>query len=138
MPYSNCVAKWHGRSCRIRSTFDRSERYQPETPARGPCWRFGLVIAGAMARCEEGYLCDVCGQDVAEITDSDLYLRYVLGEVPPEHLPRLRERHIRCNPAMAQFIVDPAFAPQCCDGPFAKDQLDPAQVAEQGALVTRA
>ena len=37
-----------------------------------------------MARCEQGYLCDVCGQDVGEITESDLYLRYLLGEVPPE------------------------------------------------------
>ena len=32
-----------------------------------------------MAKCEEGYLCEVCGQDVAEITESDLYLRYVIG-----------------------------------------------------------
>ena len=62
-----------------------------------------------MTRCEEGYLCEVCGQDVAAITESDLYLRYVLGEVPPERLHTLRERHIRCNPALAQFIVDPAF-----------------------------
>ena len=30
-------------------------------------------------KCEEGYLCDVCGGDVEEITDSDLYLRYVIG-----------------------------------------------------------
>ena len=55
-----------------------------------------------MARCEQGYLCDVCGQDVAEITDSDLYLRFVLGEVEPEKLHILRERHIRCNPSVAQ------------------------------------
>ena len=39
-----------------------------------------------MVRCEQGYRCDVCGQDVEEIVDSDLYLRYVLGEVPPELL----------------------------------------------------
>ena len=39
-----------------------------------------------MAKCEEGYLCDVCGQDVAEITDSDLYLRYVVGMLDPEVL----------------------------------------------------
>jgi len=37
----------------------------------------------AVAACDQGYLCDVCGQDVAAITDSDLYLRYVMGEVPP-------------------------------------------------------
>ena len=64
-----------------------------------------------MALCEQGYLCEVCGGDVEGITDSDLYLRYVLGEVPPEKLHILRERHIRCNPALAQFIVDPAFEP---------------------------
>ena len=90
-----------------------------------------------MTRCEEGYLCEVCGQDVAAITDSDLYLRYVLGEVPPERLHTLRERHIRCNPALAQFIVDPGFEPVRCAGPFAKENLDPAYVAEEEARVTR-
>ena len=48
-----------------------------------------------MAKCDEGYLCDVCGEDVAAIVDSDLYLRYILGEVGPLELPKLRERHIR-------------------------------------------
>ena len=90
-----------------------------------------------MARCEQGYLCEVCGQDVAEITDSDLYLRYVLGEVRPERLHLSRERHLRCNPALAQFIVDPGFEPVRCGGPFAKDNLDPAYVAEEEARVTR-
>ena len=33
-----------------------------------------------MARCEKGYLCSVCGQDVEAITESELYLQYVLGE----------------------------------------------------------
>jgi hypothetical protein len=91
-----------------------------------------------MARCETGYLCDVCGGEVEQITDSDLYLRYVLGEVPPERLLNTPERHIRCNPATAQYIVDPRFAPVKCDGPFAKDQLDPAYVAEEEKRVTRA
>ncbi len=90
-----------------------------------------------MARCEQGYLCDVCGQEVEEMTDSDLYLRYVLGEVPPERLHLSPERHIRCNPAVAQFIVHPAFEPVVCDGPFAKQNLDPASVAEQETWVTR-
>src|SRR5581483_10838161 len=87
--------------------------------------------------CEQGYLCNVCGQEVAEITDSDLYLRYVLGEVPPEQLHTLPERHIRCNPAVAQFIVDDAFPPVRCEGLFAKEYLDPDSVAEQEARVTR-
>ena len=90
-----------------------------------------------MAKCERGYLCEVCRQEVAEITDSDLYLRYVLGEVPAEVLHRLPERHVRCSPVLAQFIVDPSFAPVRCDGPFAKGSLDPAHVAEEEARVTR-
>src|SRR5947209_8877842 len=90
-----------------------------------------------MARCEQGYLCDVCGGDVGEITDSDLYLRYVLGEVPPEQLHLLRERHLRCNPELAQYIVDPAFSPVECTGFFAKAVLDPAYVAAEEARVTR-
>src|SRR5262249_8388410 len=92
---------------------------------------------GAMVRCEQGYLCDVCGADVEEITDSDLYLRYVLGDVTPLALPTQRERHIRCNPALAQFIVDGNFSPVHCKGPFAKDMLDAAFVAEQETRVTR-
>jgi hypothetical protein len=91
-----------------------------------------------MVRCEQGYLCDVCGQDVEAITDSDLYLRYVLGEVSPQLLLNMRERHIRCNPATAQYIVDPAFEAVRCEGLFAKELLDPAFVAEQEARVTRA
>ena len=90
-----------------------------------------------MARCEQGYLCEACGLDVGEITDSDLYLRYVLGEVPPEVLHRLPERHVRCNPVLAQFITDPSFAQVRCEGPFAKEALDPAHVAEEEARVTR-
>ena len=33
-----------------------------------------------MAKCDEGYRCEVCGRDVEAVTDSDLYLRFVLGE----------------------------------------------------------
>ena len=91
-----------------------------------------------MARCEQGYLCDICGRDVEEITDSDLYLRYVLGEAPLELLHRLSERHVRCNPALAQYINDARFEPVICDGPFAKAGLDPEFVAAEEARVTRA
>lgn len=90
-----------------------------------------------MARCEEGYLCDVCGGDVAELAESDLYLRYVIGLVDPETLHTTRERHIRCNPALAQFIVDDDFEPVLAEGPFDKRQLDPAYVRERERLVTR-
>lgn len=89
-----------------------------------------------MARCDQGYLCDVCGRDVEQITESDLYLRYVLGEVSPLLLPKERERHIRCNPALAQYIVDPAFEVMRCDGMFAKETLDPAFVKDQEERVT--
>jgi hypothetical protein len=90
-----------------------------------------------MAKCEEGYLCDVCAGDVEEMTDSDLYLRYVIGMVDPETLHTTRERHIRCNPALAQFIVADDFEPVVCEGPFDKRQLDPQYVHERETLVTR-
>ena len=90
-----------------------------------------------MAKCEEGYLCEVCGRDVENITDSDLYLRYVIGLVDPEVLHTSRERHIRCNPSLAQFIVAEGFEPVAVEGPFDKRQLDPAYVRQRETLVTR-
>ena len=88
-------------------------------------------------RCEQGYLCEVCGGDVEAIVDSDLYLRFVIGEVDPEVLHTTRERHLRCNPVLAQFIVDADFAPVSVDGPFDKRGLDPAYVRERESFVTR-
>jgi hypothetical protein len=90
-----------------------------------------------MARCEQGYLCEVCGREVEEMTESDLYLRYVLGEVDPETHHTLRERHIRCNPTVAPFIVAEGFEPVAIEGPFAKSGLDPQFVAEEEVRVTR-
>lgn len=90
-----------------------------------------------MAKCEEGYLCDVCGGDVETITDSDLYLRYVIGLIDPETLHTTRERHIRCNPTLAQFIVDAGFEPIVVEGPFDKRQLDADYVRQQEGLATR-
>jgi hypothetical protein len=90
-----------------------------------------------MAKCDEGYRCEVCGGDVEAIPESDLYLRFVLGEVPLEMLHRLPERHIPCNPALAQYIVDPAFPPVTCDGIFAKSGLDTEYVRAEEARVTR-
>ena len=89
-----------------------------------------------MARCEQGYLCDICGKDVEEIVESDLYLRYVIGMVDPETLHTVPERHIRCNPALAQFIVDAEFEPVAIDGPFDKRQLDADFVRMREQLVT--
>ncbi len=90
-----------------------------------------------MARCDEGYLCEVCGREVKSITDSDLYLRYVIGEIDAHELLAAPERHIRCNAFLAQFIVDPAFKPATVDGPFGKAFLDPDDVVAKEALVTR-
>jgi hypothetical protein len=91
-----------------------------------------------MAKCDEGYLCDVCGQDVAEITDSDLYLRYIIGLLDPEVLHTTSERHIRCNPALAQYIVAEDFHPPVVvEGPFDKRDLDATFVGEREVLLTR-
>jgi hypothetical protein len=90
-----------------------------------------------MAKCDEGYRCDVCGRDVEAVTESDLYLRYVLGEVPLEQLHLWPERHVRCNPALAQYIADPAFEPVTCPGPFGKADLDPEFVRDEERRVTR-
>ncbi len=90
-----------------------------------------------MARCDEGYRCEVCGRDVEAITESDLYLRYVLGEVPLEMLHRLPERHIACNPSLAQYIVDADFDPITCTGPFEKCQFDSDYRIAEERRVTR-
>lgn len=91
-----------------------------------------------MARCEEGYLCEVCGGDVGDITESDLYLRYVLGEVDPETLHVSPERHIRCNPVLAQFITAEGFEPIVLESAFAKSALDADFVQEEEERVTTA
>jgi hypothetical protein len=90
-----------------------------------------------MAKCDEGYLCDACGQDVAELTDSDLYLRYIVGMLDPEVLHTTKERHIRCNPTLAQYIVADDFEPVVVEGPFDKRQLDVGYVRERERLITR-
>lgn len=90
-----------------------------------------------MASCDQGYLCEVCGEEVEEIVESDLYLRYVIGELAAAELAGAAERHIRCNPMLGQFVVDPDFATPEVEGPFDKRQLDPEHVADREQLVTR-
>ena len=102
----------------------------PPTDSRSP-------TPVSMAKCEEGYLCDVCGQDVAELTDSDLYLRYIIGMLDPEVLHTTAERHIRCNPTLGQFIVDDDFEPIIVEGDFDKRTLDSDYVKSRERLVTR-
>ncbi len=86
-----------------------------------------------MARCDQGYLCEVCGEEVDDVAESDLYLRYVLGEVDPETLHASPERHLRCNPTLSQFIVADGFEPVEAGGFFAKAELDPDFVAAEEA-----
>ena len=91
-----------------------------------------------MAKCDEGYLCEVCGAEVEGLTDSALYLQYVIGWIDPETLHTHRECHLRCNPTLAQFIDDERFAPPVIvEGDFDRRLLDAEFVAERTALVTR-
>ncbi len=91
-----------------------------------------------MARCDQGYLCRVCGTEVENITDSQLYLSFVIGEVDPETLHASPECHLRCAPAFSQFISDQRFeAPNETDGPFSKTYLDPEYVESRTKLVSR-
>lgn len=90
-----------------------------------------------MAKCDQGYLCDVCGEEVEDIRESDLYLRFVTGQIDSQKLLGSPERHLRCNPVVAQFIVDPAFAAISVDGPFSKSELDNEYVQSQETLLTR-
>src|SRR5579863_2655654 len=94
------------------------------------------ILVVCMARCEQGYLCDVCGLEVAEIVDSDLYLSFILGLVDSRALLSRPERHIRCNPVQAQFILDERFSPIACEGAFDKRLLDADYVRAQEDLVT--
>jgi hypothetical protein len=89
-----------------------------------------------VARCEQGYLCSVCGEDVQAITESELYLTYVLGEAVGGLLNRLPERHIRCNPTLAQFIVTESFPPVVASGPFCKAYLDAEFVSDEERRIT--
>ncbi len=90
-----------------------------------------------MAKCDEGYLCDVCGKDVATLSESDLYLRYVVGMLDPEVLHTTPERHIRCNPTLAQYIVSEDFESVKVEGHFDKHNLDAEFVEQQESLFTR-
>jgi hypothetical protein len=91
-----------------------------------------------MARCDQGYLCRVCGDEVEEITESTLYLRYVIGEIDPEVLHLAPESHLRCHPTLAQFISDPRVGPLApLASEFALSQLDPEYVTQRRELISR-
>ncbi|ADG66115.1 conserved hypothetical protein [Planctopirus limnophila DSM 3776] len=90
-----------------------------------------------MAKCDQGYLCEVCGEEVEDLSESDLYLRFIIGEVPVRDLLTSPERHLKCHPFLAQFILDDRFEPVKLDSPFSKENLDPAERSRMEALVTR-
>jgi hypothetical protein len=90
-----------------------------------------------MARCDEGYLCSVCGEEVKRLIDSSLYLQYVLGWVAAEQLTFLPESHLRCNPNLSQFIRCPEFPAVTVEGEFDCRRLEPAVVEERIQLITR-
>ncbi|MCA9134296.1 MAG: hypothetical protein KDA45_14105 [Planctomycetales bacterium] len=91
-----------------------------------------------MAKCDEGYLCEVCGQEVETLAESALYLQYVIGWIDPETLHTRRECHLRCAPSLAQFIDDPRFRPAIqVSGEFDRRRLDSDFANQRAALITR-
>lgn len=91
-----------------------------------------------MAKCDEGYLCEVCGEEVEGIGQSDLYLRFVIGEMDPERLHTSPERHLRCNPVLTQFIRDEGFCLEAeVPTDFSLSNLDATYVEDRIELVTR-
>ena len=62
-----------------------------------------------MAKCDQGYPCELCDEPVKNIIESSLYLRYVLGEVEAHELFSAPERHLKCDLELAQFIVHEKF-----------------------------
>lgn len=90
-----------------------------------------------MAKCDEGYLCEVCGQAVEGLSESALYLQFVIGWIDPETLHTRPECHLRCNPNLAQFIRDEDFEPVVVTGDFDCRSLDPSFVDERRELISR-
>ena len=90
-----------------------------------------------MAPCDQGYLCDVCGEEVSSIRESELYLRFVTGQIDSRELMTAQERHLRCNPVTAQFIEAPGFEPLTAQGPCSRHELDDDYARRQTVLITR-
>lgn len=91
-----------------------------------------------MAKCDQGYLCSVCGGEVKRLIDSSLYLQFVVGWIEAEQLHRTPDIHLRCNPGLSQFIHCADFQPPVlCDGDFDLRRLDPEFVKERIDLVTK-
>ena len=76
-----------------------------------------------MAKCDQGYPCELCGLPVKNINESSLYLRYVLGEVEAHELFSAPERHLKCDQNLAQFIVHEKFERPVLDSASSDDQV---------------
>lgn len=90
-----------------------------------------------MAKCDEGYLCEVCGEEVEALSESALYLQFVIGWVDPETLHTRRECHLKCQPNLAQFIDHADFERPIVLGDFSRAAMDADFANERAALVTR-
>lgn len=91
-----------------------------------------------MAQCDQGYLCQVCGHEVDKITDSSLYLRFVIGEIDPEVLHLAPDSHLACTPTLSQFIDDERLSTtHAAPEMFARKHLDPAFAHTRACLVTK-
>ncbi|MFK7735264.1 MAG: hypothetical protein AB8B50_04500 [Pirellulaceae bacterium] len=89
-----------------------------------------------MAKCDEGYLCEVCGEPVEKLSDSALYLQFVIGWIDSGLLQSRRECHLRCVPTLAQFVEHPEFEPVQIDGDFDRRRLDPVLAKQRQELVS--
>lgn len=91
-----------------------------------------------MARCDEGYLCHICGEEVKRIDESTLYLQYVLGWLAVEQLRQHPEAHLACSPSLSQFILDDSFPEVQADADWHKSRLDPVFREQREQQVTAA
>ncbi len=91
-----------------------------------------------MAACDQGYLCQCCGQPVKNILESALYVHYVLGELQVYELFSTADRHLTCDPALSQFIVHEKFPPVVVTGPEDKRLLSATEREQREQRVTAA
>ena len=85
-----------------------------------------------MAVCEQGYLCTVCGERRRGDHRLGPLSSLCAGRGRWDNLNRAPEKHIRCDPVLAQFIVSDQFPPVNVDGVFSKAGLDPEFVRPKG------
>jgi hypothetical protein len=96
-----------------------------------------------MAQCDSGYLCSICGEPVAEIHESALYLRFVMGQVHPDALWTEPEQHLGCRPDLAQHIREEEFLAyfdglEMSESTLDRVRLPEAERSRRDDLITRA